>query len=113
MLILFSVLGIFFGAIIAISVVVGVTENSGIKGVCARCGSLKRKLLEACQSCGFKPTSQQDIAKQFMLSTREHHVGNIFPGKAPSELRRIGQRIQGGTAYKFDQTQLSQVLKNL
>ena len=113
MTIVWWILGLFVGALVAISVVIGISESRGIKGVCIQCGFLKRKLLKACPRCKFVPSSNEEIAKAFMLSTREHHVGEIFPGKPLSELRRISRRIEDGKAYEFDATELRNVLMNL
>ena len=107
------ILGIFFGLIVTISIAIGVAESCGIKGVCIKCGFLKRNLLKACPHCKFKLSSNEDIAKTFILSTQEHHVGNIFPGKSLSELKRISQRIEKGKAYEFKRSEVEEVLKNL
>ena len=107
------ILGLFIGVLIAISVLIGISEGRGIKGVCIRCGFLKRKLLKACPCCKFVPSLDEEMAKAFMLSTREHHVGEIFPGKPLSELRRISKRIESGKAYEFDASELQKVLRNL
>ena len=105
--------GLFAGIVISISVAIGVVESRAIKGVCIQCGLLKRKLLNACPRCKFVPSSDQELAKAFLLSTKEHHVGKIFPGKPLSELKRISKRIERGTAYKFDAAALQDVIKNL
>ena len=106
-------LGIFVGTIISISIVIGIAESRGIKGVCIRCGFLKRKLLKVCPRCKFVPLSDEEIAKTFMLSTKQHHIGNVFPGKPLSELKRISRRIENGKPYEFDATELQKTLKNL
>ena len=107
------IFGIFVGVIVSISFVVGIAESRGSKGVCICCGFLKRKLLKACPRCKFVPSSDEEIAKSFMLSTREHHVGDILPGRPLSELKRISKRIESGKAYNFDTQELQNVLRNL
>ena len=112
MTIFYIIFGIFLGTLVVISIVIGIAENRGIKGVCIRCGFLKRNLLKACTRCKFVPSSNEDLAKSFMLSTKEHNVGNIFPGKPLSELKRIGNRIEGGKEYRFDAIKLQEIMKN-
>ena len=113
MSILWWILGIFFGLILATSVVIGIAESRGITGVCIKCGFLRRNLFKACSRCKFKPSSDEEIAKAFILSTREHHVGDIFPGKPLSELKRISQRIEGAKPYEFKSSEVEEVIKSL
>ena len=111
-MILFWIAVIFIALILTISIAIGIAESRGIKGVCIQCGFLKRDLLNKCPRCKFKPSSDEELAKVFLLSTREHHVGNIFPGKPLSELKRISKRIENGKVYEFKQSELEEVRRN-
>jgi hypothetical protein len=101
-----------FCGILSISVAVGLIESFQYKGVCVRCGKLKRKLLSACLRCNFKPSTNEDLAKQFILSTKQHHVGKIFPGKPLSKLKRVGLSIEGGKPFQFKPPDIKRVMDN-
>lgn len=63
--------------------------------ICIRCGAEKAKPRGTCHSCGFRPRSDDDIARSIAASDR----GWLHdPSDAPNvtALREIGERIRTG-----------------
>ena len=73
---------------------------STIRSICIRCGTFKQFVSESCETCGFAPQSDEDIAKSFLLST-EFDAAEEVLGKSNDELLEISEQIRRGH-YEFD-----------
>ena len=85
-------------------------DMSATSAVCINCGQFKSKALRACGSCGFMPSSPEDMARSLILS-RQFDAGEDVVGLPPEELKAAARQIQAGTPYRFDPELLDRVTK--
>lgn len=77
--------------------------------VCIGCGATKRRPIEKCVKCGFKPESDEEKAKSLMLSTA-YEINGEYRGKTMEELKAIADDIQIGGRYEFDTGEVRSVI---
>jgi hypothetical protein len=75
--------------------------------VCIRCGLVKRHPAARCPRCAFTPTTTNDLAKSWILSTRYRVPGR--PGWSRRALEGIGKRIEAGEPFPFDDRGVAEV----
>jgi predicted ATP-dependent serine protease len=68
--------------------------------VCINCGVAKRKPMNKCAKCGFKPQSDEEKAKSLILSIY-YEINDEYRGKTMEELEAIAIEIQKGVTYEF------------
>jgi predicted ATP-dependent serine protease len=77
--------------------------------VCINCGAKKKRPIDRCSTCGFKPRSDEDKAKSLILSTA-YEVNGEYRGKTVEEFKKIAADIRAGRHYKFNENEVSAVI---
>lgn len=76
--------------------------------ICLRCGAQKVTYMDACPTCQFRPSSQDEIASSLILSS-ELYLESIDLPKSDVELRRLSAAIASGEAEILDDRELQAV----
>ena len=80
-----------------------------ISAVCITCGQFKPMPLHTCASCGFTPSSPEDLSRSFILS-KQFDAGEDVVGLPQEELAIAARQIQAGMPYRFDPELVARVL---
>ena len=80
--------------------------------ICISCGESKGSAKSKCNKCGYKPNSDNEIAKSFILS-EAFDVNEIIIGKTRKELELISLQIKDGSDYKFSDSEITKVKKEI
>jgi hypothetical protein len=82
-----------------------------LNAVCIRCGHPKKRALGECESCGFTPSSSEDVAKSLILS-KAFDAGEDVIGHSSVDLVRIGAEIRAGAPFGFDPLEVAHVQRS-
>ena len=72
--------------------------------ICINCGGEKFGAFGACDGCGFRPTSEEEMAKALMMT--DHYFSK-------EKLAEIGADIKKGTAVTFNPENVAQCIQAL
>jgi len=72
--------------------------------ICIKCGHVKKRLIDVCESCGFLPDSSKDKAKAMILST-EYDIGDEYLGMSKEELLALAPIVSAGE-YRFNEREV-------
>ena len=72
--------------------------------ICTKCGTEKLGAYSPCDSCGFTPTSNLELAESIILS--DHHYTH-------EELRDIGEEIKSGYDFIFDPSSVAEYAESM
>ncbi|MCM8525988.1 MAG: hypothetical protein NE327_05700 [Lentisphaeraceae bacterium] len=75
-----------------------------MKAVCAKCGEFKESAWVVCQSCNFKPSTDEEKAQFLLLST---HFNN------EKKLKKFSEHIKAGNIIDFREQDLLMVTQVL
>ena len=80
-------------------------------GICISCGQLKRSHLKQCSNCGFKPSSDLEMAKSLYLSVA-HYFGEDEQSSyfTKQQLADFSQQIKSGKGIEFKQAIIDRIL---
>lgn len=77
--------------------------------ICIVCGTEKKRPIDKCTKCGFKPKSDEEKAKSLMLSTA-YEINGEYRGKTMEELKAIAAEIQEKGQHEFDANEVQALI---
>jgi hypothetical protein len=69
----------------------------------------KRRPIDECRQCHFKPQSDEEKARSLILSTA-YDIDGEYRGKTSEELEAIADAIAAGEPYRFDPDEVNAVI---
>ena len=75
--------------------------------ICIDCGNVKKRPIDTCRVCGFRPRTPDEKARSVILSTF-YEIDGEYRGKRPEELRALATSVAAGH-FRFDPDEVQQV----
>ncbi len=72
--------------------------------ICIRCGAKKFGAFVRCDQCGFRPASEEDLAKSLMVT--DHYF-------QPEALQQVASDISAGRTFEFNRQNVNQLISEI
>jgi hypothetical protein len=82
---------------------------SAPRAICIRCGTTKRRAKTACGHCGFRPTSDIDVARSIYLSSERFFAAEPHPAWE-AQMQEAQQRLRAAEPVWYDEGTLQEIL---